>query len=252
MATSFVVRVEFSLVRLEFGLCRQIFRLSVGQLGTEDLQQRLASPHPVAELNEHSRDTAGDERRHDDLLVGIWFDGARDSHGRRPGGAARHRSQLDARSFRSPVATTSQSTSGSGSPEGRLPVSPCDGVFPIDIAFGDAAVSGAGGREPENRTMHRYVVPPAPTASSAITAAATTGHRSVSRELLFIGRLQVPALGRCVLRYASRSALLYRVFEIEIAALLGQHVEDGGASRARTSGSRHPDSAGPDREPRLL
>ena len=46
----------------------------------EDLRQRLTTTHRGAELHEYSCDAAGDERRDDDLFVGIGLDGTRNPH----------------------------------------------------------------------------------------------------------------------------------------------------------------------------
>src|SRR5712691_1905948 len=89
--------IELPLVRLELGLCGQVLRLRISQFRAEDLRQRLTAPHLVAELHEHARHAAHDERRDHDLLVGIGFDRSRDTHCR-GAGAPRDWNHFDARS----------------------------------------------------------------------------------------------------------------------------------------------------------
>ena len=78
----------------------------------------------------------------------------------------------------------------------------------------------------------------------------------VVRQTYELGRGTVFDVSKCppqggarFVRFSKRIAV--PVFEIQIAALLGQDVEDGGASELVRLASPRPDSAGPDREPHL-
>ena len=165
---------ELLLVRLEFGLRGQVLRLRVSQLRAEHLQQRLTAPHLVAELHEHPRHASGDERRDDDLFVGIGFDGSWDAHRRRAGGASRDRQPVRCPLVSSPLATTSRRHRAA---EDVARSKGCPASVRWRRASRRRGVCGARESCMARSTradlcINRYVVP-APTASSAIAAAAT-------------------------------------------------------------------------------
>src|SRR5436190_1831069 len=78
-----------------------------------------------------------------------------------------------------------------------------DAVFPpgdgCDCAADEAVASGRRDTASTERRISRNVTP-APAARSAITATIRIGHRSVTRESLFIARLPAPAVRRYVHR----------------------------------------------------
>ena len=129
-------------MRLELGLCGQVLRLGVCELRAEYLQQRLTTLHLIAEFNQHARDAARDERRDDDLLVGIRFNGAGDPHRGRAGGAPASPAPVSMPARFIASCDTVTTTSGSGTlGAGLSPLAPDCGVSDVDGALAGLAVS---------------------------------------------------------------------------------------------------------------
>ncbi len=65
--------LELALVRFELRPRRDVARPCLRELRTEDFRERLALSDRISQLDVHSSDPTGNERRHRDSSVGVGF-----------------------------------------------------------------------------------------------------------------------------------------------------------------------------------